>query len=166
MYLKVNNELTPEARERVGDILNHALADEFALSAATRDYHWNVTGPHFRSLNELFDEQYHQIDGWIEKIGERARVLGIVAQSGWTELIRAPRFTPTRGADLNARRMMAVLIELHNRMVGRLRGDAEACAVECSDPVTADLLGELVEYHETTSWVLSELLDDRELAQA
>ncbi|HYP17683.1 MAG TPA: ferritin-like domain-containing protein, partial [Opitutus sp.] len=99
----MNNELSPEAREQVGSILNHALADEFALSAATRDYHWNVTGPHFRSLHELFDEQYHQIDALIEKLGERARVIGVVAQTGWTELINAPRFTPSRGADLSAR---------------------------------------------------------------
>ena len=166
MYLNLNNELSPQAREKVGSILNHALADEFALSAATRDYHWNVTGPHFRSLHELFDEQYHQIDNWIEKLGERARVLGVVTQTGWADLIQAPRFTPSRGADLTARSMMSVLNQLHDRMADRLRRDAEVCARECNDNITAELLGELVEYHETTSWVLSELLQDRERAQA
>lgn len=166
MYLNINNELAADAREHVGVMLNHALADEFALSAATRDYHWNVTGPHFRSLHELFDEQYHEIDDWIEKLGERARVLGVVPQTAWSELISAPRFTPTRGADLSARSMMTVLSELHDRMADRLRRDAEACAVDCGDHVTAELLKELVEYHETTSWVLGELLQDRERAQA
>ncbi len=166
MYYNVNNELSAEARECVGSILNHALADEFALSAATRDYHWNVTGPHFRNLHELFDEQYHQIDDWIEKLGERARVLGVVTHTGWTDLIQAPRFTPTRGVDLSARSMLSVLRQLHDRMADRLRRDAEACAVDCGDPVTATLLRELVEYHETTSWVLGELLHDRERAQA
>ena len=63
-----NTPLT-EARERLGQLLNHALADEFALSAVTRDYHWNVTGPQFRSLHEIFDEQYHQIDDWVDRIG-------------------------------------------------------------------------------------------------
>lgn len=166
MYLNLHNELSVDAREHVGAILNQALADEFALSAATRDYHWNVTGPHFRSLHELFDEQYHQLDAWIEKLGERARIIGVAAQTGWTDLISAPRFTPTRGADLSARSMMSVLADLHDRMTDRLRRDAEACSVDCGDAVTAELLKELVEYHETTSWVLGELLQDRDRAQA
>lgn len=166
MYINVNNELSVGSRERVGVILNHALADEFALSAATRDYHWNVTGPHFRSLHELFDEQYHQLDDWLEKLGERARVLGVGAQTGWTDLIHAPSFTPVRGTDLNARSMLSVLAELHNRLAAELRRAARDCADECGDPVTAELLDELVEYHDTTAWVLGELLQDRERAQA
>ena len=166
MYLNVHNDITPEARERVGAMINQTLADEFALSAATRDYHWNVTGPYFRNLHELFDEQYHQIDSWIEKLGERARVLGIVAQTGWTDLINAPRFTPARGADLNARAMMSNLSELHTRMAGELRRDRRICSEQCADGVTAELLDELIEYHETTAWILGELLQDRDRAQA
>ena len=161
MYLNVNNELSAGAREHVGTILSHALADEFALSAATRDYHWNVTGPQFHSLHELFDEQYHEIDAWMEKLGERARVIGVAAQSGWTELIKAPRFTPVRGADLSARSMMSALAGLHDRMSACLRADARACAGTFGDSVTAELLNELAEYHESISWMLGELLQDR-----
>ncbi len=166
MYLNVNNELSAEAREEVGTMLNHALADEFALSAATRDYHWNVTGPQFHSLHELFDEQYHEIDAWMEKLGERARVIGVVAQSSWTELINGPRFTPPRGADLNARSMMSALAGLHERLSAGLRRDARMCADNCHDGVTAELLNELAEYHESICWMLGELLQDRERAQA
>lgn len=147
-------------------MLNHALADEFALSAAARDYHWNVTGPCSRSLTEIFDQQYHQLDQWIEKIADRARTVGVAAQTGWSELIKAPRFTPVRGADLDARRMLSSLAALHERMVERLRGDAEKCANTCGDPITAELLQELTEYHETTGWMLGELEGDCELAAA
>ncbi len=166
MYLNVHNELSTQAREHVGAMLNQALADEFALSAATRDYHWNVTGPQFHSLHQLFDEQYHEIDGWIEKLGERARVIGVVAQTSWTELISAPRFTPMRGADLSARSMLAALSALHDRMSATLRREANECAKEHGDSVTAELLNELSEYHESTCWLLGELLQDRERAQA
>jgi starvation-inducible DNA-binding protein len=166
MNAHVNCSLSDEARECVGGILNHALADEFALSSATRDYHWNVSGPNFRSLNELFDGQYRDLDRWIERIVERARALGVTALSGWTELINAPRFTPRRGADLTASTMLAVLIELHDLMARQLDGDATQCAAECGDNVTSELLRELVEYHETTAWVLGELLEDCEFAQA
>lgn len=166
MNAHVTTPLSEAARDCVGRILNHALADEFALSSATRDYHWNVSGPHFRSLYELFDGQYRELDRWIERIAERARALGVTALSGWTELISSPRFTPRRGADLTASTMLAVLIELHDRMARQLAADAAQCAGEWGDSGTADLLRELLEYHETTAWVLGELLEDRELAQA
>lgn len=166
MYVKTHNDVSETARERLGEILNHALADEFALSAAARDYHWNVTGPHYRSLQEFFDEQYRQIDAWIEKIGERARALGVVARAGWAELIKAPRFTPARGADLTAPCMMTTLATLHEHMAERLREDCAACADEGGDAVTAELLRELIEFHETAAWMLGELLEDRELARA
>lgn len=157
---------SPETRACVGKILNQTLADEFALSSATRDYHWNVTGRNQRSLQELFDAQYHELDAWIEKLGARARAIGVTAETGWTELIRAPRFTPARGADLNAGTMMAALIELHDQMSHQLAIDAETCASPTVDPVTAELLRALLEYHETTAWMLGELLEDRELAEA
>ena len=166
MNLNGNSGVSVKARRQVAQILNHALADEFALSAAARDYHWNVTGPYCRNLNEIFDEQYHQIDQWIEKIGARARLIGITARTGWSELIKAPRFTPARGAGLSAPAMMAELIELHDCMARQLRVDAAVCAMKSGDAGTADFLNELIEYHETASWMLGELREDRELARA
>ena len=159
-----NTPLT-EARERLGQMLNHALADEFALSAVTRDYHWNVTGPQFRSLHEVFDEQYHQIDDWVDRIGERARGLGITPRAGWRELVRARRFRPASGAGLPAAEMIAGLSALHASVAERLRADTNECA-QLGDTATARLFGELVEYHETTAWVLGEMQEERELAQA
>jgi starvation-inducible DNA-binding protein len=167
MYLNTPTSLRPEAREQVGSILNHALADEFALSAAARDFHWNVTGPNSRSLNELFGQQYSQVDQWIEKIANRARSVGITARSGWAELIKAPRFTPSRGADLTAQSMLKSLAELHEFMAETLRRDSEACAPGLGDPLTAEMLAELADYHETSAWMLGELLgEDRQLAEA
>jgi starvation-inducible DNA-binding protein len=162
----LNTTLTPEARDQVGSILNHALADEFALSSAARDYHWNVSGPHFRSLNEIFDEQYHQLDEWIERIAERAHSLGIAAQTGWAELIKAPRFTPAPGATLSAAGMMEALVTMHECMAERLHEDAATCAENVGEVLTSNFLNELIEYHETAAWMLGELLADRERAQA
>jgi starvation-inducible DNA-binding protein len=158
--------MSQDSRERVGSILNQALADEFALSAAARDYHWNVVGPQARSLYELFDEQYHQLDQWIEKIASRARAVGVAAKAGWAELIKAPRFAPVRGAGLTTPCMLAALMALHDCMVNQLRTDVETCTAQFHDAATAELLSELAEYHETTSWMLGELLEDREISQA
>ena len=150
----------------MGQILNHVLADEFALAAATRDYHWNVTGPQFRSLQELFDEQYRQLDRWSERIGERVRALGMAAKTGWRELVQARRFRPAPGAGLSADQMMAALIALHEYLTAHLQRDSGECAEQLGDAVTAELLAELAEYHETTAWMLGELMNDRERAEA
>lgn len=162
----MHTPLTPESRDRVGSIFNRTLADEFALSSAARDYHWNVSGPHFRSLNDLFDEQYHQLDQWIERIAERARSLGIAARTGWTELIQAPRFKPAAGTTLTAARMMEALIEMHGSMAESLRQDAAECSNQDGASATSEFLRELIEYHETSAWMLGEMLDDRVRAQA
>lgn len=158
--------LNEEARHEVAAILNQVLADEFVLSTATRDYHWAVTGPHFRSIYELFDEQYRQLDQWMEKIVDRARALGIQVRTGWMELTESPQFTPMDGAALNPRGMMSALIGLHQSMVNQLRQSLDASSGRVGHPLFTDLLKELLEYHETTAWLLSELLEDRELAQA
>ena len=166
MFPTAPNLPSPEARPEIGGILNHVLADEFALSAATRDYHWNVTGPHFRNLRELFDEQYHQLDRWTERVVERARLLGVAAHTGWRDLVKLRRFRPAPGAGLSAGRMMTALIELHEYIGRELQREIERCVAQFGDAGTAELLGELAEYHETTAWLLGELLDDRERAQA
>jgi len=158
--------LDEAARHQIAAILNQVLADEFVLSTATRDYHWAVTGPHFRSIYELFDEQYRQLDQWMEKIVDRARALGIQVRTGWMELTESPQFTPTDGAALNPRGMMSALIGLHESMAEKLRLGLDRNAAQVAHPLFTDLLKELLEYHETTAWLLSELLEDRELAQA
>jgi starvation-inducible DNA-binding protein len=158
--------LDEEARHRISVILNQVLADEFALSTATRDYHWTVTGPHFRSLCELFDEQYRQLDQWLERIMDRARSMGVTVHTGWRDLTESSHFTPMDGAALNPRGMISALIALHVRMLEQLREDMNSCNAQVGHRVLAELLKELLEYHETTAWLLTELLEDRELAQA
>jgi starvation-inducible DNA-binding protein len=161
-----SNQFPPDAREQTAEILHRAPADEFALSAATRDYHWNVRGPQFRSLSELFGDQYRQLDQWMEKLGDRARAFGATAHTSWTDLIRSARFTPARGVDLSVPGMMSGLIGPHDQMVERLRADAHICAAAGHDLATAELLKAPGEFHETTAWMLGELLEDRELVPA
>src|SRR5512138_3924107 len=106
MTSSVQPVLTDDARIRVGELLNHALAEESALSIAARDYHWHVSGPQFRSLHEVFDQQYRELDDWVERLGERARLLGVATRTSWNELLAATQLRPARGADLNAACML------------------------------------------------------------
>lgn len=154
------------SRRKIADALEQLMADEFALATTTRDYHWTVTGPHFRSSYELFDDQFRELNGWMERVAETARALGIRLRTGWNELAPRPSFSPASGHVLNTATMMSSLIAMHLGIAERVQADAEEHAVAEAHPLVGQLVAELVEYHETTAWLLSELLEDRERAQA
>ncbi len=159
MKTSVKIGLNEKARQQAGRILNAGLADVAALSAATHDYHWNVTGSHFLSLHKLFEEQYGQLEKATDEIAERARALGVPALGGLAELARRARLSPRRGAGLTADQMIAELVRLHEAVIVQLRKDIEKCTDEINDAGTADFLTSLMEGHEKTAWMLRSLLE-------
>jgi starvation-inducible DNA-binding protein len=134
------------------------LADVFALYAATRDYHWNVTGPHFHSLHKLFEEQYGQLATAIDDIAERARAMGVPARGGLSALAKRARLSAKPGAGLPADDMIAELLRLHEAVIVQLREDIDRCADDLEDAGTADFLTGLMEDHEKIAWMLRSLL--------
>jgi starvation-inducible DNA-binding protein len=149
--------LGDRSRDKVGRLINQALADEYHLSAATKDYHWNVTGPNFHGLHIILDKQYHELDEQIDAVAERARAIGVRAAGSWRELTDSARLKAVSGAGLSGKRMVVELLALHERMIVRLREDVELCANEYGDAGTADFLTGLMEFHETTAWMLRAL---------
>lgn len=160
--MKTNIGLNDVARLEVGQILNLLLADEFVLYATTRDYHWNVTGPEFRSLHQQFEEQYNQIAGWIDDVAERARAIGVGARGNFADLAKAARSSADPGIDLPAEHMLAELLALHEEMVVQLRTDSEACLARYKDAGTADFLTGLMKHHEKAAWMLRAQLETEE----
>ena len=160
--MKTNIGLNDEARLEVGSLLNLLLADEFVLYATTRDYHWNVTGPGFRSLHQQFEEQYGQIAVWIDDVAERARAIGTGARGNWAELMSAARTSADPGTGLAAEHMLAELLALHEDLIVQLRTDAETCTVRFKDAGTADFLTGLMEKHEKAAWMLRAQLETEE----
>ncbi|MEZ4646396.1 MAG: ferritin-like domain-containing protein [Chloroflexota bacterium] len=73
---KVDTGLTAENRGKLVQCLNTLLADEHLLYTKSRNYHWNVTGIHFTTLHELFEQHYNEIQTMADEIAERARKLG------------------------------------------------------------------------------------------
>lgn len=157
--MKTNIGLNDEARLEVGQMLNLVLADEYVLYATTRDYHWNVTGPEFRSLHQQFEEQYERIAQWIDDVAERARAIGVGARGNWADLTKAARTSADPGIDLSAEHMVSELLALHEEMIGQLRIDSESCTERFKDAGTADFLTGLMEKHEKTAWMLRAQLE-------
>ena len=142
--------ITGKARDTLAKIIDHVLQDECSLSATTREYRWNVTGPNLYSLHRLFDEQRRQLDYWMGQIGQLAKSAGFGSRNPVAEATRTADATPPTGAGLPPSTMIGDLLARHEEMAQRLRADIE----RLGDPTTADLLTRLVEFHETTAWML------------
>jgi starvation-inducible DNA-binding protein len=134
---------TEKARDTIARVLDHVLAEECSLAARTRDYRWNVTGPNLYSLHRLFDEQRQQLDYWLDRVIERARSIGFPKE-------RHEEPSGGTAAGLPPRTMIGDLLARHEAMAGELRADIE----RLRDPATAELLTRLVEFHETSAWML------------
>lgn len=152
---KSPTSLTGKARETLAKILDHVLAEECSLSATTRDYRWNVSGPNFHSLHKLFDEQRRQLDEWLAQIFQRTRAVGVMEPAKIEELTRAAEEARTSGAGLPAQQMIDDLLARHEEMSRKLRDDVERLA----DPGTAELLQRVADFHDTTAWMLRMLLE-------
>jgi starvation-inducible DNA-binding protein len=160
--MKTNIGLNDETRLEVGQILNLILADEYVLYATTRDYHWNVTGPEFRSLHLQFESQYEELAGWIDTVAERARAIGVGAEGNWADLTKAARMSADPGVGLSSSEMLLELLSLHEEMIVQLRADGESCLERYGDAGTADFLTGLMEKHEKAAWMLRSQLETQE----
>jgi starvation-inducible DNA-binding protein len=160
--MKTNIGLNDEARLEVGQILNLILADEFVLYVTTRDYHWNVTGPDFRSLHLEFETQYEQLAKWIDDVAERARSIGVGARGNLADLVKSARSSADPGVDLPGEHMLSELLALHEELIVQLRTDSDACIERFGDAGTADFLTGLMERHEKAAWMLRAQLETEE----
>ncbi len=149
MRTRKKTGITGKARATFARILDHVLRDEYQLSATMRDYRWHLTGPNLYSLNRLFDEQRRQLDAWLDRIVSSADAAGF---PGAARLRRLPKESGAPGGrpSLATPAMVRDLRARHEEMARRLREDIAGLA----DPATAALLTGLLEFHETTAWML------------
>lgn len=142
--------ITGKARDALSRIFDHVWRNECSLSAATRDYRWRITGPNLYSLHRLLDAQRRQLDYWLDRVMERARAAGIPVPA------RHVGTAAAAGAGLPPRTMIDDLLARHEAMARQLREDL----TRLGDPGTAEVLTRLVEFHETTAWMLRMLHSD------
>lgn len=140
-------------RQAVATLLNRLLADEATLATKTRNFHWNVTGPHFNDLHLLFGKQYEELDEVMDEVAERVRALGATAAGTLQEFSVLARLKEEPGTHPSAQLMLAALLADHEALIRQLRGDLEACAESHRDMGTSDFLTGLMEKHEKTAWM-------------
>jgi len=154
--MSINMGLSNEQRETMADAVTAVLADTYALYFKTHAYHWNVTGPRFHDLHNLFELQYNELWTATDDIAERIRALGPKAPNSYAAMGKAASIesdaTATKADD-----MVADLITGHEAVVATIR-KALALADEHGDESTGDLLSPRINAHEKTAWMLRSTL--------
>lgn len=135
--------------------LEQALADTFALALKTQTYHWNVVGPQFYGLHNLFEEQYTDGFAAVDELAERIRALDAPAPGGLQAFREITKIAEPRNG-IDARAMIDDLIDSNTAVAKNLKTGIEA-ADEAGDDSTADMLTARVTVHEKATWMLRSL---------
>jgi starvation-inducible DNA-binding protein len=132
--------------------LKTVLADTYALYLKTQNYHWNVTGPNFKTLHLLFEEQYNDLAPAVDEIAERIRTLGEKAPGTWNAYAA---LTGIKDGNENAASdvMLKELAEDQALVVSSLK-DLLNEAEKAGDEVTVDLAVGRMAVHEKAAWML------------
>ena len=144
-------------RKSVADGLSQLLADTYTLYLKTQNFHWNVTGPQFRALHELFEEQYTELATAVDEIAERIRALGHPAPGTFARFSELT--TIEEDAGVPAADEMTRQLAIGHEAVDRTARNVFALAEEAEDQVTMDMLVERMQIHEKTAWMLRSLLE-------
>jgi len=137
--------------------LNGLLADHFALFIKTKNFHWHVKGPRFRSLHELFDEQALEIRDQIDVIAERVRKQGGDTLMSVGSVAQHTQIKDQDSTSLAADDMIAELRDDNQQVVDRLKKMKEL-AEQAGDNATDGLLDDWTDMAEERVWFLSSLL--------
>ena len=155
----INIGIDGSQRAEIVKGLSALLADSYTLYLMTHNFHWNVTGPQFNSLHQMFMAQYTEQWTALDMIAERIRALGHPAPGTYKQFVGLTSIKEVEGTP-KAKDMVRHLVaaqEATARTARNLFPTVEAA----KDQPTADLLTRRLEVHEKTAWMLRSLLEDQ-----
>jgi starvation-inducible DNA-binding protein len=126
-------------------------------------YHWDVVGPQFRTLHELFEEQYEVLTETIDKYAERIRALGGYPVGTAEGFLQIASVKETPGTIPMPTQMVARLVEDHELIIRTLREQIDQCSKNFHDEGTADFLTGVMEGHEEMAWMLRSFIQGESL---
>ncbi len=153
--LQTPTDLGDNARRDITGALNVLLADTFALYLKTKNFHWHVSGPHFRDYHLLFDEQAKQIFATTDEIAERVRKVGGNTIHSIGEIARLQRISDNDADYVDPLDMLAELRSDNQAMIAALRETHDLCDEE-RDVATASLIETWIDQAERRVWFLYE----------
>jgi starvation-inducible DNA-binding protein len=151
-------DLTRESVEEISTELRHLLADVFALYVKTKNFHWHMSGVHFRDYHLLLDEHAEQIFDMADDVAERARKIGANTLRSIGDIARHQRLRDSDKESLSPKEMLAELRTDNRELTRFLRLAHEICE-EHNDVATASLIENWIDQTERRCWFLSEVVN-------
>jgi starvation-inducible DNA-binding protein len=154
--MEIHTGIADPDRKEIAEGLSRLLASSYTLYLKTHNYHWNVTGPMFRTLHLMFEEQYIDLREAVDGIAERIRALGVHAPGSYGEFARLSAVTDEEGTH-EAMEMVRRLVKGHEVVI-QIARELVTIAEDAHDVATADLVTQRIQIHEKTAWMLRSLI--------
>ena len=152
-------DLSRDAVAEISSDLRQLLADVFALYVKTKNFHWHMSGAHFRDYHLLLDEHASQIFAMTDDIAERARKIGGTTLHSISDITRHQRLKDNNAEIVRAKEMLAELCVDNQHLTRSLRSTHEVCERH-NDVATASLIENWIDETERRTWFLSEIIRD------
>jgi starvation-inducible DNA-binding protein len=158
--LATPTDLERQGVEEIAAELKMVLADVFALYVKTKNFHWHMSGPHFRDYHLLLDEQSDQIFAMTDDIAERARKIGGTSLRSIADIARHQRLQDNDEEFVSPRSMLTELCDDNKQLTKSLREAHEVCDRH-NDVATASLIENWIDETERRTWFLFEASRDK-----
>lgn len=155
--MKIDIGIPEKERLETAKALSHLLADSYTLYLKTHNFHWNVTGPMFRTLHVMFEEQYTELWTAVDLIAERIRALGSYAPGSYKQFSDLTKIEEETSVP-PAIDMIRKLVQGHETVAKTARS-IFPIAEKGGDEASLDLLTQRIQLHEKTAWMLRSLLE-------
>jgi starvation-inducible DNA-binding protein len=153
--LATPTDLGANAAKDIAGALNLLLADTFALYLKTKNFHWHISGPHFRDYHLLLDEQADQIFSTVDVLAERVRKIGQPTLRSVGDISRQQRISDNDAVYVDPQDMLAELRDDNQRFITSMRETHDVCD-EHGDVATTSLLEVYIDEAEKRVWFLYE----------
>jgi len=153
--LRVPSDIPRERVEEISGALNALLADVFALYLKTKNFHWHMSGPHFRDYHLLLDEQGEQIFAMTDDIAERVRKIGGVTLRSVGQISRLQRLKDNDADFVTPQDMLSELFEDNKALTLSMKA-IHALTNDAGDVATTSVLENWIDEAERRSWFLRE----------
>lgn len=149
-------DLGDKAREAISEAINPLVADAFALYVKTKNYHWHMSGPHYRDYHLLLDEQSDQIFAMIDVLAERIRKLGGSTIHSISQIASLQTVKDDNDPFVEPRDMIRRLLDENKSYAARMRAAHKVCD-DHNDVATASFLETFIDETERRTWFLFEV---------
>jgi starvation-inducible DNA-binding protein len=153
-------DFSHDAVMEISGALRPLLADVFALYLKTKNFHWHMSGPHFRDYHELLDEHGEQIFAMTDDIAERALKIGGTTLRSISDVSRHQRLKDNNEESVAPKDMLAELCTDNRELTKSLRSTHAVCDRH-NDVATASLIEPWIDESERRAWFLAEIVQDR-----